>query len=1008
MERSIRFQSSRSSLPFLLMAVLSALVAFHTSVAAYPSAGELAGSGSARAEVAEETGEVRFLQGVRQITYEGRRAGEGYFNSDGSMMVFQSEREPKNPFYQIYLLDLESGDTRRISPGSGKTTCAWIHPTQEKVLFASTHQDPEATTKQEEELEMRVSGKERRYSWDYDETYDIFECGFDGENRNNLTNARGYDAEGSWSPDGKWIAFSSNRHAYTEELSPEDAATFAVDKSFMLDIYLMRADGSAVKRLTDVKGYDGGPFFSPDGERICWRRFSEDGSTAEVWTMNIDGTDQKQITHLGAMSWAPYYHPSGDYLIFTTNIHGFGNFELYLVDVEGKSEPVRVTTTDGFDGLPVFHPEGEVLSWTSNRTANDTSQIFFAKWNDAEAREALGLPEASSSGGDSKELAEAGSTESAFQAIEETDLKTHLEFLASEELEGRLTGSPGELMATRYVSTVLKGLGLEPAGEDGTFFQKFEFTAGVSLGEGNRLTLQPAEGEGTSLKVDEEYRPLAFSRTGEIEAAPIVFAGYGITAPAEEGFEEYDSFVHLDVKDKWVMVFRFMPEDIPAAERQHFLRYSSIRYKAMVLRGKGAKGVLYVSGPTSQVKNELLDLQPDASLAGSGIAAIALTDKTAQSLLDHAGKDLKELQTQLDSGDPMMGFDLPDIQLAASIDIKNETQTGRNVLARLPASAPTQETVLIGAHIDHLGRGYGTNSLARAEDEGKVHYGADDNASGVSALLEVAEAMVAARDSNPETQTRDLMFAAWSGEELGLIGSNHFVKEVSEQVKDATRINPPIAAYLNMDMVGRLQDNLVIQGYGSSPIWPSVLEKANLPIGLSITTSNDSYLPTDATSFYLKGVPILAAFTGTHSEYHTPRDVPDLINWEGLKDISELMARVAWDLATRTEAPPYVEVEKPENMEQRAAMRAYLGTIPDYSQGDVSGVALSGVAKGGPADKAGVQSGDVIVGLAGQSIQNIYDYTFAIEALKIGQTVEIQVQRGEEKIDLEITPESRQ
>ena len=336
-----------------------------------------------QAEETSPNGEDALLTGTRQLIFEGKRAGEGYFSADGKRMTFQSERQDDNPFYQIYLMDLESGDVNRVSPGVGKTTCSWIHPHNQKVLFASTHDDPDAKKKQEDELAFRASGQTRRYAWDYDEHYELYEAGFDGNKIQRLTNARGYDAEGSWSPDGSLIAFASNRAAYTDTLSPSDKETFERDLSFMMDIYLMDADGSNVRRLTDVKGYDGGPFFSPDGTKICWRRFSEDGARAEVFVMNVDGTDQHPLTKLGAMSWAPYFHPSGDYLIFTTNIHGFANFELYLVDAAGKHEPVRVTYTDGFDGLPVFTPDGNGLAWTTNRTPNKTSQIFTAAWNDA-------------------------------------------------------------------------------------------------------------------------------------------------------------------------------------------------------------------------------------------------------------------------------------------------------------------------------------------------------------------------------------------------------------------------------------------------------------------------------------------------------------------------------------------------------------------------------------------------------------------------------------------------
>ena len=318
--------------------------------------------------------EADFLSNIRQLTFEGKRSGEGYFNADGSKMIFQSEREEGNPFYQIYLMDLETGDQECVSPGVGKTTCAWIHPDGKRVLFASTHTDPKSKDLQAQEYKERAESKVRRYSWDYDEHYDIWEYSLADKAMKNLTNTRGYDAEGGWSPDGKKIVFASNRAAYEGKLSKEDEERLKIDKQYFMDIYVMDSDGSNVKRLTDVPGYDGGPFFSSDGKRICWRRFTPKGDIAEVWTMNTDGSDQKQLTKLGAMSWAPYFHPSGDYLVFTTNLNGFANFELYIVDTAGTHEPVRVTTTDGFDGLPVFSPDGKKLAWTSGRTAGGASE----------------------------------------------------------------------------------------------------------------------------------------------------------------------------------------------------------------------------------------------------------------------------------------------------------------------------------------------------------------------------------------------------------------------------------------------------------------------------------------------------------------------------------------------------------------------------------------------------------------------------------------------------------
>ncbi len=950
-------------------------------------------SGSATSIRAEESAnpadELRLMRGTRQLTFEGKRAGEGYFSRDGKRMVFQSERDPANPFYQIYLLDLMTGDMEKVSPGIGKTTCAWIHPTGDKVLFASTHEDDEAKSKQQEELDFRASGTERRYSWDYDKAFDLYVFDRDQKTYSNLTQTPGYDAEGSWSPDGSKIAFASNRSAFEQPLTEKQRALFEKDKAAFAEIYICDADGSNVKRLTDTFGYDGGPFFSPDGQRICWRRFSEDGVCAEIMTMNIDGTDQRQLTHMGAMSWAPFYHPSGEYLIFTTNKHGFGNFELYLIDVDAQHDPVRVTFSDGFDGLPTFTPDGTQISWTSNRTGNKQSQIFVAAWDHEEAREMLGL---------SSELLPAESSQTVAGASLSTttedfspdDILKHVDYLCRKELGGRLTGSDGEKQATAYVAAFLDGLGLVPAGDDGSWFQEFEFTSGVALDEENQLSWGDK-----SWEVDADWRPLAFSRTGKVEPAEIVFAGYGIVAPKDEDAaegEEYDSYVHLDVKDKWVMVFRYMPDDISAERRQHLSRFSHPRFKAMVARDRGARGLIIVSGPRAQVKDQLIPLRFDGSLAGASIPVISVTDNVAETWLGSVDKQLDALQARLDTGEAMMGFVIPDPKLSASIDIERVKRTGRNVLGRLAAVAgqESKQAVIVGAHIDHLGRGGGGSSLAKENEANEIHRGADDNASGVAAILEMAQFLAASKDAGSFQPTRDLIFAAWSGEELGLLGSSHYAKQRAEGSHhsadhsgqeaghghaadhpkgvegDDNSLYPEIAACVNLDMVGRLEKKLVLQGIGSSSIWSSLIERRNVPVGLPITLQDDSYVPTDASTFFSRGVPSLTAFTGSHSEYHTPRDTPEKLNYDGAARIAQLMALITRELAVRDDEPDFINQTASASDRPRARLRAYLGTVPDYAESGVAGVMLSGVSAGGPASKAGVKGGDVIVELAGQ------------------------------------------
>ncbi len=980
---------------------------------------------------ATDPSEASLLAHVRQLTFAGQRAGEGYFSRDGARIVFQSEREPGNPFFQIYLVDLETGDVDRISPGHGKTTCAWIHPEGQRIMFASTHDDPEARRKQQAEIKLRESGEARRYSWDFDENFDIYV--YDGDNSpyTNLTNTPGYDAEGSYSPDGNLIAFASNRGAYRQELSEAEREKFQTDPAYATDIYIMNADGSDPRRLTTTPGYDGGPFFSPDGTRLCWRRFSEDGAQAEVMTMNLDGTDQRQLTRLGAMSWAPFYHPSGQYLIFTTNRHGFANFELYLVDAQAKSPPVRVTSTDGFDGLPVFSPDGRRLAWTTNRTPSKQSQIFLAEWNHAKAQELLGLahdPErqlAGNDGGTTTTQAPLPSTtasEHTDPLLSPAEFLRHVDYLCRDQLEGRLTGTPGAELATAYVASCFDQIGLAPAGDDGAYMQSFEFTSGVALGPTSALTA----GERT-YRIERDWRPLAFSAAGTVPASPVVVAGYGMVAPADEEQDIYDSYVHLDVKDKWVLVFRFLPEGISAKRRQYLFRHASLRYKAMVARDRGARGLIVVSGPNSSTKSQLVPMRFDGSVSGAGIAVVSVTDEVAQQWLDGSGKQrqlqlqLKDLQDRLDTGELVMGLELEGLQLAASIDIQQIKRRDRNVLGRLKAASQSSgQAIVVGAHIDHLGRGLSGASLALENEKEAIHYGADDNASGVAAMLQVAQLLARQKSQGQLDLRRDILFAAWSGEEMGLIGSNHFVKTFGDGVAASARhegktsgpghvsLYPSIVACLNMDMVGRLDKRLILQGIGSSSIWRREIERSNAPVGLAITLQDDAYLPTDATSFFMQGVPILSAFTGSHSDYHTPRDTPNKLNYQGMAQIAHLVARLTRSLATCEDPPDYIPQAGPEKGAARAHLRAYLGTVPDYAESDVRGVKLAGVAENGPAAQAGIRGGDVIVQLAGKKIENIYDYTYAIEALKIGQPVKIAVIRNGQQIELEVTPQSRE
>ena len=941
------------------------------------------------------------ISNTRQLTFEGKRAGEGYFSADGTQMIFQSERDETNPFYQMYALDLETGDVNRLSPGIGKTTCGWIHPDGKRALYASTQFDAEARAKMEAELAFRASGKKKRYQWDYDPNYDIIETDMKNGGYKRLTDVRGYDAEGAYSPNGKKIVFASNRRAYEGELSPEDAKLLERDPSYFMDIYVMDADGSNARQLTTANGYDGGPFWNADGSKITWRRFSEDGARAEVFTMNADGTGERQLTDLGVMSWAPYFHPSGEYLVFSTNVHGFGNFELYMVDAEGKRAPVRISDREGFDGLPTFTPDGKTISWTSNATPKKQSQIFLAKWDHEAAMKLLAKAP-------SKQASAAPAMKQTTAKITVADIKTHVTALASEEMAGRLTGTEGEKLATAYVAGTFGALGLAPAGDKGTMFQVFEFTAGVDLADGNALTVS-VDGEEKKLEVGTDWRPLAFSRTGEAKKESVIFAGYGIVAPAAGKQPAFDSYGELDVKGKWVLLWRGMPGDFPTERRTELSRFADLRYKASVAKSRGAAGVVFAPPSREAFADKLPRLAYEATSGVSGLPVMAVTRNASARMLSILGDDLAQMTKDIEAG-KSAGRDLIGVSVSGNIALNFQKKSGRNVLARLELDGVDKDglpPLIIGAHVDHLGRGETSGSLAQGEDEKKIHYGADDNASGVAAMIEIAQKLAADHKAGKLKGARDIVFAAWSGEELGLLGANHFVTDLAKSAgtKD---LKDQVSAYLNMDMVGRLRDKVLVGGLGSSKVWAGEIERRNAVVGLPIVTSDDTYLPTDATAFYLKGVPIMSMFTGAHSDYHTPNDTADKLNYDGMRDIARFVGLVARSRALAKDEPEYLKVARPKGQGGRRRGNVFLGTIPDYAKDGVRGVAISGVIKDGPAESAGLTGGDVLVGLAGQELENIYDYVRTLNGLKPGTTVEIAIMRKGERQTLKITPRVRE
>jgi TolB protein len=317
------------------------------------------------------TVEAAHLANIRQVTFDLPRAGEGYFSPDGSLIVYQAY-PVGYPFYQIYVQPVDERTPRLVSTGRGRTTCAYFSRDGQKILFASAHSHPEIALEEKKARELEVTGGRRRYQWDFDPYMDLYVVDLDGTNMRQLTDAPGYDAEGSYSFDGQRIVFTSTRDG-----DP--------------DLYVMDADGSRVRQLTNVDGYDGGPFFSPDDKWIIFRSDRDKEHMLQLYAISVDGQHEVQLTSdLNTVNWAPYFHPSGDYLVWTRADYSRGpmgaNFDLWTMEIEhGDShftggQTTRITDHPAADVLPVFSPDGAKLMWTSSRTEDGSSQLWIADW----------------------------------------------------------------------------------------------------------------------------------------------------------------------------------------------------------------------------------------------------------------------------------------------------------------------------------------------------------------------------------------------------------------------------------------------------------------------------------------------------------------------------------------------------------------------------------------------------------------------------------------------------
>ena len=590
------------------------------------------------------------------------------------------------------------------------------------------------------------------------------------------------------------------------------------------------------------------------------------------------------------------------------------------------------------------------------------------------------------------ELTGAGYGKSALEAgvpaVTENDLRRYVTRLASAEFEGRGTGDPGERMATAYLAAFLEGVGTSPAGDDGTFFQDFMFRAGMELKGENSLSIA-GEGDPRSFRPGDQYEPLSLSSSGEAEAE-VVFAGFGIE------HESYNSFEGLEVKGKWILVLRGAPSG-----KAELKRFAPLYVKARLAKKKEAAGILFVKAASSATGPELIPPTISVGPGGAILPAMTISDELAASLLAGEG-ELPSLFESFDKEERKTGFALP-IRIRSRIGLAVDNDPGRNVLGRLVVGAePSEQVVMIGGHIDHLGFGNRGGTRAKGEDAKKLHPGADDNASGIAVIMELAQYFADQKRSGTLNLDRDIVFVGWSGEEMGLWGSRHYVKEAREE-KDKI-VYPGIAAYLNLDMVGRASPKgLSLNGTASSKDWKEILDAIPANEGLKIKLVPNPYTPGDASPFYLAGVPVLAAFTGTHDDYHTPRDTVDKIDFTGLVHVTNYVKTLVASLSNRDEAPGYVQV--PRKRPGEGAPKVKIGIRMEAAE--ESGVRVVEVVEGSPANRAGIQVGDIVSSLNGTAVKNPDALFGELRKLKPKMEYPVSVRREGEILELKITPEAR-
>lgn len=593
--------------------------------------------------------------------------------------------------------------------------------------------------------------------------------------------------------------------------------------------------------------------------------------------------------------------------------------------------------------------------------------------------------------------------DAALGKVSEAAITRHVAHLASDKLQGRRAGTTGADEAAKYLAAEFRKYGLKPLAKSG-FLVPFDFVSGVKLGSHNKLQVRHSVAKSAiglalrSLQTGKDFMPLAFSASQAV-SGEVMFAGYGISAPELQ----YDNYAGVEARGKIALILRGSPDgDNPHGR---FADYTApgmeIQKKVIKAREKGASAVIFISEAAKFSDDRLTRLRHDLNFLDAGIPAIVVSRAVAANFLQAANLSVEAASKRAnENAAPVL---LKETRVQVQTDVVKVNGRAANVIGMIEGSDPQlkNEYVVIGAHYDHLGLG-GGESLA-ANPEGQIHHGADDNASGTAAILELARVMTADR----ARLKRSVILMAFSAEEVGLLGSAAYTK------------NPlvPLAstvAMLNLDMVGRLRNGaLTVGGVGTSPVWKPLLERLNVSENGSgsrfqLAVNQDGFGPSDHQSFYVKNVPVLFFFTGTHDDYHKPSDTADKVNSEGTRQIAEFVRDISLHVAAEAERLAFTRVQsETPNQGRRGGFRVYIGTVPNYADSN-DGLKLDGVRPASPAEKAGLQAGDVVIRIAQMSIKNVYDYTAALGELKGGEEVEVVVRRDGQEIKVKLTPERRQ